>query len=92
VINIEKKYLKILKNILKMYPYTFYAFGSRVKGNNRKYSDLDICYREEIPAKTLLEIREKLEESNLPFRADLVFWDNFPNSYKELIKDNLIKL
>lgn len=92
MINIEKKYLKILNNILKKYPYAFYAFGSRVKGNNRKYSDLDICYKEEIPANIITEIKEELEESNLPFRTDLVFWYNLPNSYRELIKDELVPL
>lgn len=92
MINIEKKHLKILNDILKKYPYHFYAFGSRVKGNNRKYSDLDICYKEEIPPNIITEIKEQLEESNLPFRTDLVLWDNLPNSYRELIKDELVPL
>lgn len=33
---------KIVKNVLKDYPYTFYYYGSRVKGDFTKSSDLDI--------------------------------------------------
>ena len=89
MINIEEKYLKTLKNILKKYPYKFYAFGSRVKGDNRKYSDLDICYKENIPTNVLLDIRDELENSDLPFRVDLVFWNNFSSGYKKLITSYL---
>ena len=46
---IEKKHLEIVPQILRKYPYQFYAYGSRVKGKSKKYSDLDLCYREEIP-------------------------------------------
>lgn len=30
--HIEPRHYIIIKEILKKYPYTFYAFGSRVKG------------------------------------------------------------
>jgi len=30
---IEKKHLEMVLQILLKYPYTFYAYGSRVKGN-----------------------------------------------------------
>ncbi|CAH1762790.1 7289_t:CDS:2, partial [Entrophospora sp. SA101] len=53
------------------YPYTFYAYGSRVKGTARQFSDLDICYQEDIPLSIISDIREELEESNLPFSMEL---------------------
>ena len=89
MVTIEKKHLEILKNIFKKYPYTFYAYGSRVTGKNRKYSDLDLCYKEEIPTTILLDIQEKLEESDLPFRVDLVFWDDMPEGFQKLIEKDL---
>jgi predicted nucleotidyltransferase len=63
---------KILSQILSKYPYHFYAYGSRVKGVARKYSDLDICYQEEIPSYVLVEIEKDLEDSDLPFVVELV--------------------
>ena len=48
---------KILEQILSKYPYEFYAYGSRVKGTARKYSDLDLCFQEEIPTRTITELR-----------------------------------
>lgn len=63
---------KILKSTLSKYPYHFYAYGSRVKGTARKYSDLDICYQEKIPSYVLVEIEKDLEESDLPFIVELV--------------------
>ena len=49
MIQIENRHLEILRSILSKYPYKFYAYGSRVKGTAKKYSDLDLCYQEEIP-------------------------------------------
>ena len=63
---------KILTQILSKYPYRFYAYGSRVKGTARKFSDLDLCYQEEIPSYVLIEIENELEESDLPFIVELV--------------------
>jgi len=44
---------KILELILSKYPYKFYAYGSRVKGTARKYSDLDLCYKGDISDSTV---------------------------------------
>ncbi|CAG8852651.1 40015_t:CDS:1, partial [Gigaspora margarita] len=50
------KHHEILKKILSKYPYQFYAYGSRVKGTARKFSDLDLCYQEQIPTRDITEI------------------------------------
>ncbi|CAG8550836.1 6116_t:CDS:2 [Gigaspora margarita] len=63
---------QILRRILDKYPYQFYAYGSRVKGTARKYSDLDICYYDDIPSFILVQIEEDLEQSDLPFMIELV--------------------
>ena len=72
VIRMNKVDLKILKQILSKYPYRFYAYGSRVKGTARKFSDLDLCYQEDIPLNVISHIRAELEESDLPFFVELV--------------------
>jgi predicted nucleotidyltransferase len=61
-----------LQKILHKYPYTFYAYGSRAKGIARKFSDLDLCYQEEIPLNTLSHLEADLEESDLPIMFELV--------------------
>ena len=71
-LQINKQDYRILNKILKEYPYHFYAYGSRVKGVARRFSDLDLCYQENIPSYKVVEIEGKLEESDLPFRVELV--------------------
>ena len=72
MLQIETKHLNIVQKILSKYPYQFYAYGSRVKGTAHKYSDLDLCYYENIDPKVIFSIKEELENSNLPFIVELV--------------------
>lgn len=88
-LQIEPRHLVILKQILAKYPYKFYAYGSRAKGKAWKYSDLDLCYREEIPREVIYQIQEDLEESDLPFLVELVSWRHMRSEFRELIKEDL---
>ena len=92
MIQIEKQDFQTLKQILDKYPHNFYAYGSRVKGNARQFSDLDLCYQEEIPLETVCQIKEELEESNLPFIIELVNWKHMRPSFQENIKQDLVKI
>ncbi|WP_341756701.1 MULTISPECIES: nucleotidyltransferase domain-containing protein [unclassified Candidatus Tisiphia] len=56
MINLEQKDFLLLKSILKKYPYTFQAYGSRVKGSHRKFSDLDLCIMEVVDDQQLFEL------------------------------------
>ena len=49
MLQLEVRHQQIVEEILNKYPYSFYAYGSRVKGKAEKYSDLDLCYQTEIP-------------------------------------------
>ena len=88
--NIEPKHYKIIQEILNKYPYTFYAFGSRVKGGTKKFSDLDLCFFEKIPDNVQVHIEEDFEESDLPYKVDLVNWNSCSIDFKKLIKNDLI--
>ena len=72
MLQIEDQDYQILQQILSKYPYQFYAYGSRAKGVARQFSDLDLCYQTEIPSEIVYQIKEELEESNLPFFVELV--------------------
>jgi predicted nucleotidyltransferase len=50
-----------------------YLFGSRARGNASPYSDIDIALESEESLSTLLPyVRMQIEESNLPYKVDLV--------------------
>ena len=88
----EEKDFQLLKKILDKYPYQFYAYGSRVKGTARQFSDLDLCYQEDIPSEVIYQIKEDLEESDLPFFVELVNWKQMRPEFQELIGKDLTAL
>ena len=88
MIHMDQEALKILQSILSKYPYTFYAFGSRVKGTHAPFSDLDLCYKDRVPTDCLMELEGELSESDLPFKVDVVAWEDFtPEFQREVEKD-----
>ena len=65
-----------------------WAYGSRVRGNNRRYSDLDLVAFTNPGQRPLAEnLREAFEESDLPIRVDLFLWDEIPESFRIRIKE-----
>jgi type I restriction enzyme, S subunit len=65
---------------------TVWAYGSRVKWTSRPDSDLDLIafstpeQRGEISA-----LKEAFEESSLPFRIDVLVWDDVPDDFRKNI-------
>lgn len=89
MIDIKEKHLSIIKEILKKYPYTFYVYGSRAKKKARKNSDLDLCYKEKIPGEVISTIKEQFEESDIPFKVDIVSWESMNPTFQKLIEKDL---
>lgn len=89
MIQMEKRHWNIVRTILKKYPYTFYAFGSRVKGTARPLSDFDICYKESIPSPTIVKLEGDFEDSDLPFKVDLISWDQCDDNFRKRIENDL---
>ena len=90
MLQLEARHWETIHNILRKYPYSFYAYGSRVKGEARRLSDLDICYQEDVPLSTVSLIKEEFEESNLPFEVEVVAWKNMRPAFQAMIKPDLI--
>ena len=70
-----------------------WAYGSRVRGNSRRYSDLDLvvfCGRRQ--SSQLYSLREAFEESDLPIRVDLFRWDQLPDSFQQQIELEYVTL
>ena len=92
MIDIKENHLKMIKEILNKYSYTFYVYGSRAKKKARKNSDLDLCYKETISQKVISDLKEQFEESDLPFKVDIVSWENMNPTFQKLIEKDLIPL
>lgn len=90
MIHMQEHHWKIVQSILSKYPYTFYAFGSRTKGTERRFSDFDLCFDDPIPWNTQSHIEEEFEESDLPFMVDLVDLNHCTDEFKGIIKNDLI--
>ncbi|MBF0161254.1 MAG: nucleotidyltransferase domain-containing protein [Magnetococcales bacterium] len=65
---------------------TVLAYGSRVTGGARPYSDLDlVLFATPAQRPLLAELKEALEESNLPFLVELLVWQELPDSFQRTI-------
>lgn len=89
-IQMEKRHWLIVDSILKKYDYKFYVFGSRAKKQARSLSDLDLCIKEPISKSDLREIKSMLEDSDLPYKVDLVLWDEISPEFRQKIEKDLI--
>lgn len=66
---------------------TAWAYGSRVKWSARPQSDLDlVVFAKPEHERRVSELREAFEESNLPFRVDLLVWRTLPEQYRKQIE------
>lgn len=77
---------EFLKDFFQGEDVEIYLFGSRARGENSEFSDIDIAIlsRQDISDK-LVVLRYILEESNLPFKVDIVDL-NKARYLKEVIK------
>ena len=91
---LTEKEASIVKEILNPYleKYDFYFYGSRVKGNFRKLSDLDILVQtnSEIDFNDIDDIREKFDNSDLSFIVNLAY--DVEDKFFALIEKDLVKV
>ena len=68
------------------------AFGSRVAGPAKKFSDLDLAVMGEIPlpSSILANLEEDFRESDLPFKVDVVDWATTKESFRKIIERNCV--
>lgn len=89
---LETRHQLIIHDIIKKYPHQFYVFGSRAKNTHKPYSDLDLCFKENIPEKDLANLILEFAESDLPFKVDLINWYHCSEEFQNLIKNDLTPL
>jgi hypothetical protein len=69
-----KEIRRIVREVLGEQKATLILFGSWARGEATSISDIDLAIESPVPLKpgTLAELRERLEESHVPYRVDLV--------------------
>ncbi len=67
---------------------TVRAFGSRVQGTAKPFSDLDLAVIGDTPLdfRTLAALKDAFAESNLPFRVDVLDWAASSEAFKVIIE------
>ncbi len=80
---------RCLGPFLRRFDAHLIVFGSRARGETHRASDLDLALLADrpIPTWALAEMRECLENSNLPFRIDLVDYARAPAELKRAIDE-----
>lgn len=95
-LHLDESHLNIVKNILQKYGLKgeTYAFGSRVRGDHHRYSDLDLVLKRVGPIETdqLVKVKNEFEESDLPITVDLIEWVRISEDFKKNIQDDLIAI
>ncbi len=92
-IHISSAQRQILSALLAQYlPQTLvWAFGSRVKGNFRPDSDLDlVVFSKATQSASISDLKEALDESLLPFSVDVLVWDEIGQDFREHILEKYV--
>ncbi|MEE8666325.1 MAG: nucleotidyltransferase domain-containing protein [Acetobacter sp.] len=70
------------------------AFGSRVTGTAKPFSDLDLVIMgdEPLPLKTRARLEEAFSESTLPWKVDVLSWPQTNDDFRNIIKNRWVIL
>lgn len=80
----------ILKTLVPEYPV--WAFGSRVKGTAKAYSDLDLAIITDQPLSLtkMATLKEAFDESVLSIRIDIVDWAATSEPFRNIIEQDKV--
>ncbi|OHD54688.1 MAG: hypothetical protein A2Y33_02595 [Spirochaetes bacterium GWF1_51_8] len=91
MIDLSEKHLHMVKNILKIFipDSEVRVFGSRTNGKSWEYSDLDIVVysNEKTDNNTLYQLVEAFQESDLPFRVDVLDYCTLDENFKKIVDE-----
>ena len=92
----------IIKTIIEPYKkdYDFFFYGSRVKGNFRFLSDLDIMIKgvngvnvtNLATTATINDLKEKFDKSNLSYVVNISDYNSLDENFYKLIEQDLVKI
>ncbi|KKP46504.1 MAG: hypothetical protein UR39_C0010G0015 [Candidatus Woesebacteria bacterium GW2011_GWA1_33_30] len=92
----------VLKNEVKKIVFKYidpkgvkvFIFGSRASGKNRKFSDIDlgIQSQDEIPVTTKMDLEEGFDQSDIPYKVDIVDFSKVADNFRKAAMQNVIYL
>ncbi|GIW60534.1 MAG: hypothetical protein KatS3mg087_1600 [Patescibacteria group bacterium] len=83
----------IVYSVLKASEHQAFIFGSQATGMAQRSSDLDIGIEgPELPLEVIGELREKLEDSDLPYTVDIIDFSTVNQQFKNVAKNTIITL
>ena len=95
-LDIAPEYMAIVQAVLqKNVPQrTVWAFGSRVKGTAKPYSDLDLAVVGDTPLSwmELAGLADDFSNSDLPWKVDIVDWANTSEEFRKVILARKIEI
>lgn len=90
MIDLAPEYLEKVRSLLRQHvpQCEVRAFGSRVSGTTKNYSDLDLAVvgSGKLNGDTLSHLKEAFEESDLPFRIDVLDWHATSPEFQKVIE------
>lgn len=95
MLNVKQEYLNELKNIFSNYcpKAEIWAYGSRLTNDCHSGSDLDLTVKTfNDENKYLYELKELLNDSDIPFLIDINIFDNMPQSFQDEILKNYVRI
>ncbi len=71
-----------------------WAYGSRLRHDNRPGSDLDLIIIQQQPMtlKTMTELQDAFSESQLHFKVEFEDWHRLTTTFKKIIEQNYVPL
>lgn len=91
-LHVEQRHMDMIHRILAPYECRFYAFGSRVTGKNKAFSDLDIFFFENISSADIVKLEAAFEESDLPFKVDIIDFKKCDHLFQGIMLKNYVCL
>ncbi|MFH1727299.1 MAG: nucleotidyltransferase domain-containing protein [Pseudomonadota bacterium] len=96
MIDVTQSEMELIKYILRKFvpEAELYIFGSRVNGESRKHSDLDLVIKNKlkIDFSQMTKIKEAFENSKLPYRVDVLDWFRLDDDFKKIIFEDYEKI
>jgi len=97
MINLQPRYLEMVKKILQKNLTTdvkVFVFGSRATEKVKKFSDLDLALfsAQKIPFSVFVKLSNDFEESDLPYKVDIIDLKAIDKNFRDKISKDLKEL
>ena len=91
---IKENIIGTLSRYLDRKKHRVFLFGSRATGSAFTWSDIDIGIEGEttIPGHIMQAMKGEIEESNIPYRVDLVDFSTVSKRFRDVARKNMVQL